>query len=44
MSIRGSALNLIIVQQDAPVFGLLYFCTQLYMFRLLELDNESGWQ
>jgi len=43
MSIRGSALNVIIVQQDATVISLLYFCRQLYMFRLLELNNESGW-
>ena len=27
--------NLIIVQQDAAVFSLLYFCRQLYMFRVL---------
>jgi hypothetical protein len=27
--------NLIIVQQDATVFSLLYFCRQLYMFRVL---------
>jgi len=27
--------NRIIVQQDAAVFGLLHFCKQLYMFRLL---------
>jgi hypothetical protein len=27
--------NLIIVYQDATVFSLLYFCRQLYMFRLL---------
>jgi len=27
--------NLIIVQQDATVFSLLYFCSQLYMFRVL---------
>ena len=26
--------NLITVQQDATVFGLLYFCRQLYMFRV----------
>ena len=28
-------LNLIIVQQDATAFILLYFCRQLYMFRVL---------
>jgi len=28
-------LNLITIQQDATVFSLLYFCRQLYMFRLL---------
>jgi len=27
--------NLITVQQDAIVFILLYFCRQLYMFRVL---------
>ena len=27
--------NLIIVQQDAAVFSLLYFCRQLYIFRVL---------
>jgi len=27
--------NLIIVQQDATVFGLLYFCRQLFMFQVL---------
>ena len=27
--------NLIIVQQDATVFSLLYFCRQLHMFRVL---------
>ena len=27
--------NLMTVEQDATVFSLLYFCTQLYMFRLL---------
>ena len=27
--------NLIIVQQDATVFSLLYFCRRLYMFRVL---------
>ena len=29
-----TSLNLIIVQQDAIVFSLLYFCRQLYMFRV----------
>ena len=28
-------LNLIIVQQEATVFSLLYFCRQLYVFRVL---------
>jgi len=27
--------NLVIVQQDATVIILLYFCRQLYMFRVL---------
>jgi len=27
--------NLITVQKDATVFSLLYFCRQLYMFRVL---------
>jgi len=27
--------NLITVQQDATAFSLLYFCRQLYMFRVL---------
>jgi hypothetical protein len=27
--------NLIIVQKDATLFSLLYFCTQLYIFRVL---------
>jgi len=27
--------NLIIVQQDATVFSLLYFCRQLYVFWVL---------
>jgi len=27
--------NLITVQQDGTVFSLLYFCSQLYMFRVL---------
>ena len=27
--------NLITVQQDATLFSLLYFCRQLYMFRVL---------
>jgi len=35
--------NLIIVQQDATVFSLLYLYMQLYMFRVLEINNESGW-
>ena len=29
--------NLITVQQDVTVFSLLYFCRQLYMFRVLTL-------
>ena len=29
--------NLVIVQQDVTVFSLLYFCRQLYMFRVLTL-------
>jgi len=27
--------NLITVQQDTTLFSLLYFCRQLYMFRVL---------
>jgi len=42
-------LNLITVQQDVTVFNLLYFCRQLYMFRVsthmnqFQLNDESGW-
>jgi len=38
-------INLIIVQQDATVFSLLYFYGQLSMFRVIQfqLNNESGW-
>ena len=35
VSINFTVSNLIFVQQDATVFSLLYFCTQLYMFRML---------
>ena len=38
---RGS--NLIIVQQDATVFSLLYFCRQLYMFRVLTSISRSSY-
>jgi len=27
--------NLVIVEQDATIFSLLYFCRQFYMFRVL---------
>jgi len=27
--------NLIIIGKDATVFSLLYFCRQLYMFRMV---------
>jgi len=32
---KGTLVNLITVQQDATVFGLLHFCRQLYKFRVL---------
>ena len=35
--------NLIIVQQDATVFSLLYFCRQLYMFRVLTHIIKSSY-
>jgi len=44
--IHGSAhreSNLIIVQQDATVFSLLYFCMQLYMSRVLTPIVRSSW-
>jgi len=34
--------NLIIAQQDATVFSLLYFCRQLYMFRVLTPSSGAG--
>jgi len=33
--VTSKKTNLIIVQQDATVFSLLYFCRQLYMFGVL---------
>jgi len=35
--------NLIIVQKDATVFSLLYFCRQLYVFRVLTLIIRSSY-
>jgi len=35
--------NLIIVQQDTAVFSLLYFCRQLYMFRVLTTNIRSSY-
>ena len=35
--------NLITVQQDATAFSLLYFCRQLYMFRVLTPINRSSY-
>jgi len=32
---------LIIVQQDATVFSLLYFCRQLYMFRGVDTHHQE---
>ena len=36
--------NLLTVQQDATVFSLLYFCRQLYMFRVLTPIIRSSYK
>ena len=35
MNYKDLKENVIIAQQDATVFSLLYFCMQLYMFGVL---------
>ena len=43
ITLRIIFLNLIIVQQDPTVLSLLYFCRQLYMFRLLTPTITSSY-
>ena len=43
ITLRIISLNLIIVQQDATVFSLLYLRRQLYMFRVLTPTISSSY-